>query len=119
MTDNKRSIAFRIENQMKLLGAKLKKTTLILFQSFLLLVLIHYFMIRMKYIILIATLVLLNSFQTWAQVNVSRVNDPDAFEAKEGTFYYLPGTYLQLEVCFDRVEKISGPPSPQKHILIE
>jgi hypothetical protein len=37
------------------------------------------------------------------------VDDPAAFEAKEGTFYYLPGTYLQLEVCFDRVEKVSGP----------
>jgi hypothetical protein len=64
---------------------------------------------RLNHGILIASLVFLYTFSAEAQVNVSRVTDPAAFEAKEGTFYYLPGTYLQLEVCYDRVEKVRGP----------
>ncbi len=44
-----------------------------------------------------------------AQVNVSKVTDPAAFMTKEGSFYYLPGTFLQVEVCYDLVEKVKGP----------
>lgn len=44
-----------------------------------------------------------------SQVNVSRVTDPAAFMTKEGSFYYLPGTFLQVELCFDLVEKVRGP----------
>ncbi len=57
----------------------------------------------------LAFLVLFFSFPAPAQVNVMRVDNPSAFEAKEGTFYYLPGTYLQIEVCYDLIEKFRGP----------
>lgn len=62
-----------------------------------------------KYIILIISIVLLIPSAVKSQVNVTRVTDPAAFESKEGTFYYLPGTYLKIDVHFDLVQKIRGP----------
>ncbi len=66
-------------------------------------------MMKGKHFILTAALSIVLILQSEAQVNVSMVTDPAAFEGKEGSFYYLPGTYLELEVCFDLVEKIRGP----------
>ncbi len=66
-------------------------------------------MIRMRHITLITNLVLVFLWAAEAQVNVTRVTDPAAYETREGTFYYLPGTYLKIDVCYDRIEKIRGP----------
>jgi hypothetical protein len=66
-------------------------------------------MSKRKYIFLVATLMFAMIFHAKAQVSVSRVTDPAVFEAKEGSFYYLPGTYLQVEISYDLVEKVRGP----------
>lgn len=66
-------------------------------------------MIKGKYFFFISALTFTAIFHSMAQVNVSRVTDPAVFEAKEGSYYYLPGTYLQLEISYDLIEKVRGP----------
>ena len=66
-------------------------------------------MMNRKQLVSLSALIFILISPCMAQVNVSKVTDPAAFMAKEGSFYYLPGTFLQVEVCFDLVEKVRGP----------
>jgi len=66
-------------------------------------------MMKKRHIILIVSLILVFLSSIEAQVNVTRVTDAAAFTSKEGAFYYLPGTYLIIDVCYDLVEKTRGP----------
>lgn len=66
-------------------------------------------MIRIKPLFLIISLTGLLSTVCLAQVSVSRVNKPDAFQGKDGVFYYLPATFLEFIIAFDRVEELKGP----------
>lgn len=71
--------------------------------------LFHWIMIRIKQLFLTASLIGLFSSFCQAQVSVSRVEKPDSFQGKEGVFYYLPATFLEFTIAFDRVEELRGP----------